>query len=287
MFIVFAIQNGVGFWRNPTSSPALLFAFGTIAALFSPNWVQSEEDISRFLDATLDTRLAYILTGDPLVDRMSEAGLYGLSKQLRRRTAIEAENPLPIDIENHTLLFFPMIYWPITSSFPTISDPAIIKINRYLKGGGTVLFDTRDQYSSTIFGSNATGSPESERLKQILSRLNIPNLSTVPSNHVLTKSFYLMQSFPGRYRDGELWIENTQGAYGNDGVASVLIGSNDWAAAWATDKKGRPLAAVFPGGARQRELATRFGINLVMYTLAGNYKADQVHIPAILERLGQ
>ena len=96
-----------------------------------------------------------------------------------------------------------------------------------------------------------------------------------------------MQSFPGRYRDGELWIENTQDAYGNDGVASVLIGSNDWAAAWATDKNGRPLAAVFPGGARQREFATRFGINLVMYTLAGNYKADQVHIPAILERLGQ
>jgi len=287
MFIAFAIQNGIGFWRNPTSNTALLFAFGSIAALFSPNWVQAEEDISRLLDATLDTRLAYILTGDPLVDQMSEAGLYGLSKQLRRRTAIEAENPLPIDIENHTLLFFPMIYWPITFSFPTISDLAIIKINRYLKSGGTILFDTRDQYSSTIFGSNASGSPESGRLRQILSRLNIPNLSVVPNNHVLTKSFYLMQSFPGRYRDGELWIENTQGAYGNDGVASVLIGSNDWAAAWATDRKGHPLAAVFPGGARQRELATRFGINLVMYTLAGNYKADQVHIPAILERLGQ
>jgi hypothetical protein len=25
----------------------------------------------------------------------------------------------------------------------------------------------------------------------------------------------------------------------------------------------------------------------VMYTLTGNYKSDQVHVPAILERLGQ
>ncbi|MEH6404552.1 MAG: DUF4159 domain-containing protein [Sneathiella sp.] len=287
ILIAYFIQNGLKLLSKPTASALLLVAIGSLTVFTSPNPAQAEEDLSRLLDATLDTRLAYILTGDPLVDQMSEAGLYGLSKQLRRRTAIEAENPLPVDIENHTLIFFPMIYWPITPSFPAISDPAISKINRYLKGGGTVLFDTRDQYSSSIFGSDNSGSPESTRLRQILSRLDIPNLSIVPTDHVLTKSFYLMQSFPGRYRDGEIWIENTQGAYGNDGVASVLIGSNDWAAAWATDRKGQPLAAVLPGGERQREFAIRFGVNLVMYTLAGNYKADQVHIPAILERLGQ
>ena len=38
---------------------------------------------------------------------------------------------------------------------------------------------------------------------------------------------------------------------------------------------------------RQRELAYRAGVNLVMYALTGNYKADQVHVPALLERLGQ
>ena len=66
-----------------------------------------------------------------------------------------------------------------------------------------------------------------------------------------------------------------------------MIGSNDWAAAWAIDEDGRYQAATLPGNERQRELAYRFGINLVMYTLTGNYKADQVHVPAILERLGQ
>jgi len=27
-------------------------------------------------------------------------------------------------------------------------------------------------------------------------------------------------------------------------------------------------------------------VNIVMYALTGNYKADQVHVPALLERLG-
>jgi len=67
----------------------------------------------------------------------------------------------------------------------------------------------------------------------------------------------------------------------------VIIGANDWAAAWAVDASGRLLVDVSPGGERQRELAIRFGINVVMYALTGNYKTDQVHVPAILERLGK
>ena len=52
---------------------------------------------------------------------------------------------------------------------------------------------------------------------------------------------------------------------------------------------GRAIAArwTWIGGERQRELANRFGVNLVMYVLTGNYKSDQVHVPALLERLGQ
>ena len=67
----------------------------------------------------------------------------------------------------------------------------------------------------------------------------------------------------------------------------MIVGGNDWAAAWAVDDSNRPLYSVEPGGERQREIAYRFGINLVMYTLTGNYKADQVHAPALIERLGQ
>jgi hypothetical protein len=75
------------------------------------------------------------------------------------------------------------------------------------------------------------------------------------------------------------------GEHVNDGVSSVVAGSDDWAGAWAVDDGQRPLFAVVPDGERQREQAYRFGVNLVMYVLTGNYKADQVHLPTILERL--
>ncbi len=66
----------------------------------------------------------------------------------------------------------------------------------------------------------------------------------------------------------------------------MFIGGGDWASAWAVDERGR---SAFPveGGEPARELAYRFGINLVVYALTGNYKDDQVHLPALIERLNR
>jgi hypothetical protein len=104
---------------------------------------------------------------------------------------------------------------------------------------------------------------------------------------VLTKSVYLLQDFPGRLASGRVWVEAAHGGADHDGVAALIVGSNGWAAAWARDANGNGLYPVAPGGEIQRERALRFGVNLVMYALTGNYKADQVHVPALLERLGQ
>ena len=106
---------------------------------------------------------------------------------------------------------------------------------------------------------------------------------------ILRQLTYLMQTFPGRYETGNVWISSTEEGDANDGVSPILIGSNDWAAAWAVRSDGAPLLPIGRGysGERQRELAYRFGINLVMHVLTGNYKSDQVHVPALLDRLGQ
>jgi hypothetical protein len=116
---------------------------------------------------------------------------------------------------------------------------------------------------------------------------------------VLTRAFYLIQDYPGRYDSGITWVEaappDAKKVEGmpfrnlNDGVTPVVIGSNDWAAAWAVNAHGLPMFPVGSGyaGERQREIAYRFGVNLIMYVLTGNYKSDQVHVPALLERLGQ
>ena len=151
-------------------------------------------------------------------------------------------------------------------------------MNRYLKNGGTIVFDTRDQQTG--------GRQGTAMLRSLAAGLNIPALVPVPPNHVMTKAFYLMQDFPGRWSGGRVWVEGEVNQV-NDGVTRVIVGSHDWAAAWSVDRHGRPLYAVVPGGEKQREMAYRFGVNLVMYALTGNYKTDQVHVPAILERLGQ
>ena len=108
----------------------------------------------------------------------------------------------------------------------------------------------------------------------------------VPADHVLGRAFYLLGEFPGRFAGGQVWIQRDVDR-ANDSVSPVIIGGHDWAAAWAVDEQGRRPFAVLPGGERQRTLALRFGVNLVMYALTGNYKGDQVHVPSILERLGQ
>ena len=236
------------------------------------------------LEATLNVRLAYVITGDARTDETSRLGLENLSHALSRRTSIEPDAPLGVDVEADELAFFGLVYWPMASSQPVPSPAAMQRLNSYLKNGGTLVFDTRD--AGEIVTDPLSGGPGAQKLREIARGLSIPALVPTPPDHVLNKAFYLLNDFPGRFAGGQVWIEATR-ARGEDEVSSVILGSNDWAGAWATDASGRALYAVVPGGEVQREMAIRFGVNLVMHALTGNYKADQVHVPAILERVGQ
>lgn len=253
-----------------------------------PGHAQAADDFA--MQNALETRLAYVKTGDAETDRISEEGLKGLGEMLRERTSVNTGDPTGVNIERDELVFFPLLYWPVRPEATVPSDAALARIDAYMKGGGTILFDLReDGASADALSGGATAS--SEALRRILAKLDIPPLEAVPPSHVLTKSFYLLDRFPGRYDGGKLWVErpDSEGATtGNtDGVSGIIIGSNDYAAAWAMDDNGDPLYASVPGTDRQREFAFRTGINIVMYALTGNYKADQVHVPDLLERLGQ
>ena len=237
------------------------------------------------VQATSELRLAYVRTGNPEADAVSRAGLVGLTATLNRRTAVDTAEPLALDIEKDELIFFPLLYWPVVSTQSAPSAAAVERINRYLETGGTILFDTRDANDQTP-GPVGGAASSAQRLRRLVAGIKMPPLVPIPPDHVLTKSFYLMHEFPGRWNVGTLWVEPVEDRV-NDGVSSVIVGANDWAGAWAIDAQGRPAFAVVPGGEPQREMAMRFGINLVMYVLTGNYKSDQVHVPAILERLGQ
>ncbi len=256
---------------------ALLAMFGISASV--------RADDAFVVRATSELRLAYVRTGNQEVDASSRAGLIGLTATLNRRTAVETAEPLAADLEQDELIFFPLLYWPVVSTQAPPSPKAVERINRYLETGGTILFDTRDANDQAP-GPIGGGPASTQRLRRLLAGIKVPPLVPIPPDHVLTKSFYLMHDFPGRWNAGTLWVEPVEDRV-NDGVSSVIVGGNDWAGAWAIDGQGRPAYAVVPGGELQREMAMRFGVNLVMYALTGNYKSDQVHVPAILERLGQ
>ncbi|MBR9824711.1 MAG: DUF4159 domain-containing protein [Alphaproteobacteria bacterium] len=264
-------------------APALaaLMLFAILPALPGQPQAFAQDDTERLLNSALDLRFAYAMSGDSQLDERSRAGLTGLGREVMRRSAIEPSSPMGVNIETDEILFFPMIYWPVSRDAPPLSEAAAARVTAYLQGGGLIIFDTQDADIAML----RAGAPH-PGLVNVLESIDVPALARIPSDHVLTRSFYLLDTFPGRFADAPVWVEANPDGASRDGTSGVVIGSNDWASAWAVDENGRPLATV-DGGERQRELATRFGVNMAMYALTGNYKADQVHIPDILERLGQ
>ena len=264
-------------------------------AMLQPPPVQAQTVTEASRAATSELVLGHIITRDRDIDAAALAGLQGLSDVLFFRTSIEPDAPRSVDLEQDELAVFPLLYWPITPNQPVPSAEAYAKLNAYLLNGGMILFDTRDA-DIARFGA---ASPNGKALRALAAPLNIPTLEPLPADHVLTRTFYLLQDFPGRHTARDLWVEaapaDAKKVDGmpfrnlNDGVTPVIIGGNDWAAAWAINDRGTALYPIGRGyaGERQRELAYRFGVNVVMHVLTGNYKSDQVHVPALLDRLGQ
>ncbi|PWB93223.1 DUF4159 domain-containing protein [Methylosinus sporium] len=282
------------------AAPIALGAFCALAVLSAaPQGARAKDAPSasaaspRDREAALTTRLAYVVSGDARVDEASKLGLGALSRALNQRTSFAPGAPVGVDPARDELAFYPMLYWPIVASAPLPAAQAIAKVDLYLKQGGTIVFDTRDALTAHEGGPPT---PETQWLRDLTRNLDIPPLEVTPRDHVITKTFYLLDNFYGRTINGKTWVEAlppeskddpARPVRATDSVSSVVITSNDLAGAWAADRNGQPLYTLTPGGARQRELAIRGGVNLVMYTLTGNYKSDQVHVHDLLERLGQ
>jgi hypothetical protein len=284
--------------RSSRAATAAVLAVGMLALTLSHASAQQTTPNPNVPQSALETKLAYVVTGDADTDAISKAGLAGLTLFLAQRTALEPGDPIGLDVSRDELAFYPLIYWPVVPGAPRPSEAALKRIDTYMKDGGTVLFDTRDAVVAPPGPGGETQSPGMLELRKIISSLDIPELEPVSRDHVLTKTFYLLRDFPGRFNNGQLWVEalpssgdedklSSRPARGGDGVSSIIITSNDFAGAWATRSDGQPMLPIVDAEPRQRELAFRAGVNIVMYTLTGNYKADQVHVPALLERLGQ
>jgi hypothetical protein len=299
--VLWLLRGGLMRRRVTATSMAVLVAASVLPFLPAPAFAQqptlrpvpaplpgvSAEDMR----SALRPRIAYVVTGNAAVDEASRFGLAGIGAALTQRTSISLDEPVGIDPSKDDLVFYPMLYWPILPDQARPPEAAIKALDNFMKNGGTVVFDTRDAF---VNRSGSQPSAETRALRRLLASLDIPTLEPVPNDHVLTKTFYLLDRMVGRYVAGDTWVEALVGARdtkvparAGDRVSPIIITSNDFAAAWAVDRLGRPMFPLVPGEPRQREFALRTGINLMMYVMTGNYKADQVHVPALLERLGQ
>lgn len=236
----------------------------------------------------LATRLAYVQTGDAAQDAISRAGLIGLSEEVDRRTAVTLVMPDAVVPGRSDLSFYPLLYWPILPGAAPPDAAAAAALDAFMAHGGMLLIDAGAGASEGAGAGDGAGDGAGQGvdLRQALAGLAIPALMRLSTAHVLTRTFYLLHEFPGRYVGEPVWVARAAPA-GRDRTSPVVIGANDWAAAWAVDAAGDHPYAAIPGGERQRVYAIRFGINLVMYALTGTYKEDQARVPALLERLGR
>jgi len=256
-----------------TSTTTLLLLLTVIP--FHPAHAAGDDKTATEL--TSKTYLAYIETGNSTIDHVSQLGLVSLARMLQKRTSLDEVGVAGVNPDRDELTFFPLIYWPITPAATPLAPEAARRVNEYLHHGGMILFDS---------GIEGGGALPVNVMQSLLPGVDVPPLMRIPENHVLHRTFYLLDEFPGRNAGGELWLEPEEmSTY--DGVAAVIAGSGGWASAWAIDEGGHPLFPCTPGRELQRERAYRFGVNIVMYALTGNYKSDQLHAQALLQRLGK
>jgi hypothetical protein len=195
-----------------------------------------------------------------------------LGWELGRRTSIEpAPDAAPVRLGDPGLHRTPMLYLAGLGALPPFSDAERSALRRFLQYGGFMLVDGAD-------GSDGSGFDASVRA-ELARVLPASPLATIPRDHVLYKSFYLLDRQGGRVLV-KPWLEGQA----LDGRLAVIYSQNDLGGAWARSELGDWEFPCTPGGEAQRETAFRVGVNVAMYALCTDYKDDAVHLPFIMRR---
>lgn len=244
----------------------------TAAAAFSPSAGSAEPPPSAALRSSTMTHaarlhLAYVRSSSAQADQVSERGLQALASTLAEKTAVEPHGVAAVNIDSDDIGVFPVLYWPVTESAVALSAKTQQKVQAYLDKGGFIIFDIRN--SSEPLGSTKS-------LQRLLGNVTLKIPAAIDKDHVLYKSFYKLETLRGSFNYGTLLVERAR-SRGADNVSGVIIGENNWAGAWA--------GLTVPQGSREREMALRSGVNMVMYALTGNYKADQANIMKTIDKL--
>jgi hypothetical protein len=199
-------------------------------------------------------------------------GVQRLAWEIEKRTSISVNlEPLLIRASDRNLFHYPLLYLGGDKPFDPFPTADLQRLHRFLIYGGFLLIDSADARPGGGFDRSVRN-----LVGGLFPRRPLTKLKT---KHTIYKSFYLLDRAVGRVASVPYLEGVTQ-----DGRTMLAYSQNDLAGAWSRDNFGQWEYGVYPGGAQQRELAIRWGVNVVMYAMCIDYKADQVHIPFILKR---
>lgn len=202
------------------------------------------------------------------------SALRRLGWEIEKRTSIQVElDPAVVTPTSDTLFETPFLYLTGEKAIDLPNTAGIEALRRFLTFGGFLLVDSAEGSTDGAYDGS---------LRKLISAIFPPpdkSLEVVPPDHVVYRSFYLLDKPVGR-----LAIAPAMEGVIRDGRLVCAYIANDLGGAWARDDFGNYDYPCEPGGERQRELAFRMGVNLVMYALCLDYKADQVHVPFIMKR---
>ena len=199
-----------------------------------------------------------------------------LGWEVDKRTSVDVDlEPAIVTPTSENLHETPFLYLSGERELDLPSVAGVDALRRFLTFGGFLLIDSAEGSTNGAFDGS---------VRKLMSAIFPPagaqkGFEPVASDHVVYKSFYLLDRPFGR-----LAIAPAMEAVIRDGRIVAAYVANDLGGAWQRDDFGNYDLPCEPGGERQRELAFRMGVNLVMYALCLDYKADQVHVPFIMKR---
>lgn len=252
--------------RVTVSRTALTLSLALVAAAAAPGTTRALGEASLF-----DARSIEYTGGNP---HPRESAPRRLAWEVRKRTSIDTSlEPTSARLDDPTIFETPFLYWSGDAAFPALSDAEVQGLQRFVSFGGFVIIDDASAPGDDGFDGS---------IRRELSRaLPTDPLSELGNDHVLYRSFYLLERPEGRV----LGPDHVEAIVTSERLA-VVYSRHDLGGAWARDNLGNWEHPVEPGGDDQRERAIRLGVNLVMYAMCLDYKDDQVHAPFIMRRRG-
>ena len=194
--------------------------------------------------------------------------------EVAKRTSIDVELDIAVVTPASANLHeTPLLYLAGDRDFHVPRERDVEALRRFLTFGGFLFIDSAEGSTDGAFDHSV------RRLVEAIYPPPSQGLELVPGDHVIYKSFYLIDRPFGR-----LAISPVMEGVVRDKRLVIAYAQNDLGGAFARDNFGNYEFQCVPGGERQRQLAFRVFVNVIMYALCLDYKSDQVHVPFIMRR---